>query len=145
MYSIHASQQKKSFSVKLFDINVILKQNHYGNSILSKECLNIRTENLFKNHIVRNKSNRGNPSLTLNDVTIKIPIHDDSYSVSHAETPSTVYDLQTPSNSPIVSTIPETQELITNVVNDFSFTKVTSPEESLTWYKKQTNVLEEEC
>ena len=69
---------------------------------VSKEFLNIRIENLLKNGRIRNKPNRGNPSFTLNDVTIEIPIHDDSYSIS----------LQTPNNSPIASTIPETQELI---------------------------------
>ena len=93
---------------------------------VSKEFLNIRIENLLKNARIRNKPNRGNPSFTLNDVTIEIPIHDDSYSIS----------LQTPNNSPIASTIPETQELITNMVNDFSFTEVTSPEDEL-WKKKQ--------
>ena len=36
-------------------------------------------------------------------------------------------NLQTRNNSPGASTIPETQELITNIVNDFSFTEVTSP------------------
>ena len=93
---------------------------------VTKEFLNIRIENLLKNGRIRNKPNRGNPSFTLNDVTIEIPIHDDSYSIS----------LQTPNNSPIASTIPETQELITNMVNDFSFTEVTSPEDEL-WKKKQ--------
>ena len=88
----------------------------------------------LKNGKIRNKPNRGNPSFTLNDVTIEIPIHEDSYSVSHVETPSTEYNLQTPNNSPIASTIPETQELITNMVNDFSFTEVTSPEDELQVY-----------
>ena len=45
---------------------------------VSKEFLDIRIENLLR----RNKPNRGNPSFTLNDVTIEIPIHDNSYSVS---------------------------------------------------------------
>ena len=103
---------------------------------VSKEFINIWIENLLTNGRLRNKTNRGNPSFTLNDVTIDIPIHDDSYSVSHVETPSTEYNLQTPNNSPIASTIPETQELITNMVNDFSFTEVTSPEDEL-WKKKQ--------
>ena len=103
---------------------------------VSKEFLNIRIENLLKNARIRNKPNRGNPSFTLNDVTIEILTNDDSYSVSHVETPSTEYNLQTPNNSPIASTIPETQELITNMVNDFSFTEVTSPEDEL-WKKKQ--------
>ena len=101
---------------------------------VTKEFLNIRIENLLKNGRIRNKPNRGNPSFTLNDVTIEIPIHDDSYSVSHVETPSTGYSLQTPNNSPIASTIPETQELITNMVNDFSFTEVTSTEDELQVY-----------
>ena len=103
---------------------------------VSKEFINIWIENLLTNGRIRNKTNRGNPSFTLNDVTIDIPIHDDSYSVSHVETPLTEYNLQTPNNSPIASTIPETQELITNMVNDFSFTEVTSPEDEL-WKKKQ--------
>ena len=71
---------------------------------------------------------------TLNDVTIEIPIHDDSYSASHVEIPSTEYNLQTPTSSPIASAIPEKQELITNMVNDFSFTEVTSPEDELQVY-----------
>ena len=41
----------------------------------------------LKNGKIRNKPNRGNPSFTLNDVTTEIPIHDDSYSVSHVERP----------------------------------------------------------
>ena len=65
---------------------------------------------------------------TLNDVTIEILIHDDSYSVSHVETLST----QTPNNSPIASTTLET--LITNVVNDFLFTEVKWPEDELQVY-----------
>ena len=89
---------------------------------VSKEFLNIQIETLFNIGRIRNKPNRGNPSFTLNDVTIEIPIHDDPYSGSHLETPSTEYNLQT-ANSPITSTIPETQELITNMVNYFSFTE----------------------
>ena len=58
-------------------------------------------------------------------------MHDDSYSVSHVETPSTEYNLQTPNNSPIASTIPGTHKLIPNMVNDFSITEVTSPEDEL--------------
>ena len=68
---------------------------------------------------------------TLNDVTIEIPIHDDSYSDSNVETASTEYNLQTPNNSPIVSTISDTQELVTNMVHDFLFTEVTLPEDKL--------------
>ena len=102
---------------------------------VSKEFLNIWIENLLKNGRIRNKLNRGNPSFTLNDVTIEIfPIHDDSYSVSQVETPSTEYNLKTPNNNPIASTIPEIQELITNIVNYFSFTEVTSPEDELQNY-----------
>ena len=108
---------------------------------VTKEFLNIRIENLLKNGRIRNKPNRGNPSFTLNDVTIEIPIHDDSYSVSHVETPSTEYNLQTPNNSPIASTIPETQELITNMVNDFSFTEVTSPEDELQVYSVSEHIV----
>ena len=90
---------------------------------VSKEFLNTRIEK------IRNKPNRGNPSFTLKDVTIEIPIHDDSYFTSHVEIPSTEYNLQTPNSSPIASTIPETQELIINMVNNFSLIEVTSPEE----------------
>ena len=68
---------------------------------------------------------------TLNGVTIEIPIHDDSYSVLHVEATSTEYNLQTTNRGPIVSTIPETQELIANIVNDFSCTEATSPENEL--------------
>ena len=97
---------------------------------VSKEFLNIRIANFLKNGRIRNKPNRGNPSSTQNDVTIEIPIlDDDSYSVSHVETPSREYNLQTLNNSPIASTILETQELISNIVNDISFTEATSPEE----------------
>ena len=108
---------------------------------VSKEFLNIRIENLLKNGRIRNKPNRGNPSFTLNDVTIEILTHDDSYSVSHVETPSTEYNLQTPNNSPIASTIPETQELITNMVNDVSFTEATSPEEELQAYSVSEHIV----
>ena len=92
---------------------------------VSKEFLNIRIENLLKNGRIRNKLNKSNLSFTLNDVTIEIPIHDNSYSVWHVETPSTEYNLQTPNNNLTASTIPETQELMTNMVNDFSFTEIT--------------------
>ena len=87
---------------------------------VSKEFLNIRIENLLKNGRIRNKPNRGNPSFALNDVTIEIPIHDDSYSVSHVETSSTEYNLQTPNNR-----IHDTRNTRTNMVNDFSFTEAT--------------------
>ena len=50
--------------------------------------------------------------------------------VSHVETPSTEDNQQTPNNNPIASTIPETQELIINMVDDFSLT-VRSPEDEL--------------
>ena len=92
---------------------------------VSKEFFNIQFEKLLKNGRTRNKPNRGNPSFTLNDVTIEIPIHDNSYSFSHVETPSKEYNPQTPNNSPIASMIPESQELITDTVNDFSFAEVT--------------------
>ena len=109
---------------------------------VSKEFLNTRIENLLKNGRIRNKPNRGNPSFSLSDVTIEIRIHDDdSYSVSHADTASTEYNLQTPNNSPIASTIPETQELITNMVNDFSFTEVTSPEDELQVYSVSEHIV----
>ena len=98
---------------------------------VSKELLNVRTESLLKNSRTRNKPNRGNPLFILNDVTIEIPIHHNSYFVLHVQTPSTKYNLQTPNKSPIASTIPETQELITNMVHDFSFTEGTSPEGEL--------------
>ena len=105
-----------------------------------REFLNIRTENLLKNGRIRNDPNRGNPSFTLNDVTIEIPIHGDSYSVSHVETRSTEYNLQTPNNSPTASTIPETQELITNMVSDFSFAEATSPEDELQIYSVSEHI-----
>ena len=98
---------------------------------VSKELLNIRIENLLKNSRTRNKPNRGNPSFTLNDVTIEFLIHHSFYFILHVETPSTKYNLQTPSNSQSASTIPETQELITTMVHDFSFTEVTSLEGEL--------------
>ena len=88
------------------DINSIHKK-----IIKIPDYLNIRIENLLKNGWIRNKSNRGNPSFILNDVTIEIPIHGDSYSASHVETSSTEYNLQTPNNGPIASTIPETKEI----------------------------------
>ena len=59
----------------------------------------------------------------------------------HVETLSTDYNLQTPNNSPIASTIPETQELITNMVNDFSFTEVTSPEDELQVYSVSQHIV----
>ena len=77
----------------------------------------------------------------LNHVLIEIPINDDSYSVSHVVIPSREYNIQTPNNNPIASTIPETQELITHMVNDFSFTKVTSPEEELEAYSILENIV----
>ena len=61
---------------------------------VSKEFLNIRIENFLKNGRIRSKANRDHPSFTLNDVTIEIPIHNNSYSVSHVEAPSTEYNLQ---------------------------------------------------
>ena len=108
---------------------------------ISRQFLDIRIENLLKNGRIRNKPNRGNPSFTLNDVSIEIPIHDDTYSVSHVETPSIEYNLQTPNNSPIASTIPEAQELITNMVNDISFTEATSPEEELQVYSVSERIV----
>ena len=122
------------------DINSIHKKNIKIHDV-SKEFLNIQIKNLLKNGRIRNKPNRGNPSFTLNDVTIEIPIHEDSYSVSHVETSSTEYNLQTPNDSPIASTIPETQELITNMVNDFSFTEATSPEEELQIYSVSEHIV----
>ena len=47
--------------------------------------------------------------ISLIEAIIDIPIQDDYYSVSYVETPSTEYNLQTPNNSPMASTI-----LITN-------------------------------
>ena len=87
----------------------IIKIPDYHN--VSKEFLNIRIENLLKNGWIRNKSNRGNPSFILSDVTIETRIRDDSYSASPVETSSTEYNLQTPNNGPIASTIPETKEI----------------------------------
>ena len=108
---------------------------------VSKEILNIRIETLFENVRTRNKPNRGNPSFTLNDVTIETPIHGDSCSDSHVETPSTEYNRQISNYSPTAFTIPETQELITNMVNDFSFTEVTSPEDELQIYSVSEHVM----
>ena len=109
------------------DINSIHKKiiQILGYHDVSKEFLSTRTEK------IRNKPNRGNPSFTLNDVTIEIPIHDDSYPIS----------LQTPNNCPGASTIPETQELITNMVNDVSFTEATSPEEELQAYSVSEHIV----
>ena len=56
---------------------------------------------------------------------IEIPIHDDSYSVSHAETQSAEYNRQTPNNSPIGFTMPETEALTTNMINDFYRSNIT--------------------
>ena len=125
------------------DINSIHKKiiKIPGYHDVSKQFLSIRIKNLFKNGSVRDKPNRGNPSSTLNDVTTGIPIHDDSYSISHVETSSTEYNLQTPNNSPIISPIPETQELITNLANDFSFTEVTSPEDELEVYSVSEHIV----
>ena len=47
--------------------------------------------------------------ISLIEAIIDIPIQDDYYSVSYVETRSTEYNLQTPNNSPMASTI-----LITN-------------------------------
>ena len=94
----------------------------------------------MKNGRIRNKANRDNPSFTLN-VTLEIPIHGNSYSVVHVETPSTEYNLETPNNSSIASTIPKAQELITNMVNDFSFTEVTSTEDELQVYSVPEYIL----
>ena len=78
-------------------------------TVFTKRSSKFRIENLLKIGRIRNIPNRDNPSFTLNDVTVEIPIHDHSYSISHVETPSTEYNLQSPNNSPIASTIPETQ------------------------------------
>ena len=98
-------------------------------SDISKEFLNIGIENFLKNSRIRNKLNSCNPSFFLNNV--EIPIHDDSHSVWHVEALSPEYSLTTPNNIPIASAIPETQELINNTVNYFSFTEVPSPDPSL--------------
>ena len=108
---------------------------------VSIEFLNIRIENLLKNVRIRNKLKRFNLSITQNYVTIDIPIHDDSYSVSHVETPSREYNLQTPNNSPIASTMPETQVVITNMVNGFSFIEVASPEDELQVYSVSEHIV----
>ena len=50
-------------------------------------------------------------------------------------------NLQTPNNSPVASTIPETQELITNMVNDFSFTEVTSLGDKLQVYSVSEHIV----
>ena len=92
--------------------------------------LNIRIENLLDNGRIRNKPNTDNPSFTVNDVTKEIAIYDESHSVPHVETPSSAYSLQTTNNSPITSTISETQKLINNIVNEFLFIEVRSPDPS---------------
>ena len=51
-----------------------------------------------------------------------------SHSVLHVETPSPEYSLQNPNSSSIISAIPETQEIVNNMVNEFSFTEVPSPD-----------------
>ena len=79
---------------------------------ISKGFLSIPVANLLKYGRFRNKSNRGNLSFFLNDFTIDILIHDESHSVFHAQAPSPEYSLQTSNNSPIVSIIPETKEII---------------------------------
>ena len=91
------------------DINSIHKKmiKIPGYHDVPKEFFNILNEKLLKIGRIRNKPNRDNPSFTLNDVTIEIPIHGDSYSVLHVETPSTEYNLQTPDNSLIASKKPE--------------------------------------
>ena len=83
---------------------------------VSKDFLNTLSENLLKNGRTRNKTNRGNLSFTLNDVTVETLMHDHSHSVSHAETPSPEYSLQTPNNSPLASTKPETQQIINDLI-----------------------------
>lgn len=93
---------------------------------VSKEFINIQTENLLKNSRIRDKANRGNPSFTSNEVTIEIPIHCDSHTIPHVQLPSPKYSLQIPNTSPINSTIPEMQQIINNMVNEFSFIEVTS-------------------
>lgn len=60
------------------------------------------------------KLHKGNPLFTLNNATIEIPIHNnsnDSHADLHVETLQAEYGLQTPTNSPIASTISEKQEL----------------------------------
>ena len=59
----------------------------------------------------------------------------------HVETPSTEYNLQSPDNSPIASTIPETQEVKFIMVSDFSFAEVTSPEDELQVYSVSEHIL----
>ena len=98
---------------------------------VSKEFLNTRIENFLKRGRIRNKPKRGNPSFTLYDVTIEIPIHDGSRSFSLVKTPLPEYSLQTPNINLIASTILETQELISIMANDFSFTEVPSREDKL--------------
>ena len=55
---------------------IIKIQDYYD---VSEELLNIRIENLLTNGRIRNTPNRDNRSFTPNEVTIEIPIHDDSY------------------------------------------------------------------
>ena len=60
----------------------------------------------------------------------------------HVETPpSTEYNLKTPNNSPIASTIAETQGLMTNMVNDFFITETTSPAEKFSVYSVSEHIV----
>ena len=101
-----------------------------------KEFLSVRIKNLLQNSRTEISliAEISAPSFTLNDVTIAIPINEDSYSDSHFETPSTEYNLKTANNSSVAFTMPEIQELITNVVNDLLFSEITSPEDELQAY-----------
>ena len=49
--------------------------------------------------------------------------------------------LKNGNNSPLASTIPETEKLITNMVNDISFTEVTPPEEELQVYSVSEHIV----
>ena len=134
--------EKLKTNINVGDINNIHKRS--SNSRLSwcfqRILQHSNWKTFFKNGKIRNKPNRHNPLFTLNDVTIEIPLHNNCYSTLHVETPSTEYNLQIPNNSPIISTIPETQKLITNIVNDFSFTEVTSPEDELQVYSVSKHI-----
>ena len=67
-------------------------------------------------------------------------MHDGFYSFLHVETPSSKYNLQNPNNGQIVPTIPETQDLITKIVNDFSFIEIASPEDELQVYSVSEHI-----
>ena len=93
---------------------------------ISKEFPIFELKALFKKNVrISNKAIEGNPLVALNDVTIETTIHDNSYSVLRVKTPSPEFSLRTPNCSPIASTVPETPEIINNMVSDFYLSPIT--------------------